>query len=156
MPDRPLNVSSHIFVSDADAAAAFYCSVFGASVLLRNALPSGRVLFVELAFGPAKLMISDEFPEIGGSPPPATGGSSALLLLEVEDVDGAAALALAAGAQIEMAITEMFWGERYGILRDPFGHRWAITTHRDNLDPAEVAQRHAPIPDDWPASFPSG
>lgn len=142
---RPLDLSSHIFVSDADAAVAFYRDVFGATELFRNRLPDGRVLFVELAFGSAKLLVSEEISELGALSPHTLGGSPALLLLEIDDVDAVADLATRAGAEIEMPISEMFWGERYGIVRDPFGHRWALCTRRETLSPDEISRR---IPDD--------
>jgi PhnB protein len=151
MPQRPLNLSCHIVVPDADAAVEFYRSAFGASELFRNELPDGRVLFVEVAFGPAKLLVSDEFPELGALTPGTLGGSPVLMLLEVEDVDGAAQRALAAGAEMELAIAEMFWGERYGIVRDPFGHRWALCTRREDLDPAVIAEQIPPAREDWPS-----
>lgn len=141
---RPLALSAHIFVADADAAVAFYREVFGATELFRNHLPDGRVLFVELAFGPGKLLVSEEIPELGAVGPHTLGGSPVLLLLELDDIDAVADLATRAGADIEMPITEMFWGERYGILRDPFGHRWALCTRREALTPDEIARRIPP------------
>ncbi|MGH9243210.1 MAG: VOC family protein [Acidimicrobiales bacterium] len=139
--ERPLALSSHIFVRDADAAVAFYRDVFGAAELIRNTLPDGTVLFVELAFGPAKLLVSEETPELGALAPPTIGGSPVLLMLEYDDVDGVADRAVQGGAELEMPIAEMFWGERYGVIRDPFGHRWALCTQREQLDPDEVRSR---------------
>jgi PhnB protein len=148
---RPLNLSAHVFVSDPDAAVAFYRDVFGATELFRNRLPDGRVLFVELAFGPAKLLMSGEIAELGAVGPHTLGGSPVLLLLESDDIDAVAERAIHAGAEIEMPISEMFWGERYGIVRDPFGHRWALCTRRETLTPEEIARR---IPDDVAAREP--
>lgn len=141
---RPLALSSHVFVSDADAAVTFYCEVFGATELFRNRLPDGRVLFVELAFGPAKLLVSQEMPELGALGPHTVGGSPVLLLLEIDEVDAVASRAVQAGASIEMPVAEMFWGERYGVVRDPFGHRWALCTRREELTPEEIARRMPP------------
>jgi PhnB protein len=138
---RPLGLGAHIFVPDANAAVAFYRDVFDATELIRHRLPDGRVLFVELALGPDKLLISEEIAELGALAPTTLGGSPVLLLLELEDVDAAAGRALAAGAEVEMPVAEMFWGERYGIVRDPFGHRWALCTRREQLAPDEVADR---------------
>lgn len=104
--------------------------------------PTGRQgLFVELAIGPAKLLLSEEIPELGATGPHTLGGSPVLLLLEIDDVDTVANLATQAGAEIEMPVAEMFWGERYGIVRDPFGHRWALCTRREQLTPDEIAHR---------------
>lgn len=141
---RPLDLSAHVFVSDADAAVSSYRDVFGASELFRNRLSDGRVLFVELAFGPAKLLVSEEISELGAIGPHTLGGSPLLLLLEIDDVDTVADRATRAGGEIEMPVTEMFWEERYGIVRDPFGHRWALCTRREGLTPDEIARRIPP------------
>jgi uncharacterized glyoxalase superfamily protein PhnB len=125
----------------ADAAVSFYKAAFAAEELFRQTLPDGRILFIEVAVGPGRLLISGETPSLGGLAPPTIGGSAVLLLLETEDVDTVAERAIAAGAEVEMAIREMFWGERYGVLRDPFGHRWALSTAREELTPDEIARR---------------
>lgn len=142
----PLGLSPHVFVPDADAAIAFYRDVFGAAELIRHTLPDGTVLFVELAFGPAKLLVSEEVPALDALAPGTLGGSPVLLLLETDDVDAVAERAVAAGAVVEMPVAEMFWGERYGIIRDPSGHRWALCTRREQLAPEEVAARLPPTP----------
>ena len=145
---RPLGLSSHVFVADADAAVAFYREVFGAAELFRQTTPDGTVLFVELAFGPAKLLLSQEVRALNALAPTTIGGSPVLLLLELEDVDAAAERAVRAGASVEMPVAEMFWGERYGIVRDPFGHRWSLCTRREQLAPDEVARRVPARPTD--------
>jgi PhnB protein len=144
--ERPLGLSSHIFVSDADAAVAFYREAFGAAELFRQTMPDGTVLFVELAFGPAKLLLSQEVRELDALAPTTIGGSPVLLMIELDDVDAAAARAVVAGATVEMPVAEMFWGERYGVVRDPFGHRWALCTRREQLDPDEIARQLPPTP----------
>ena len=141
MHARPLALSPHVFVRDAEAAVAFYADAFGATELVRNTTPDGKVIFVELAFGPAKLLVSEEVAELGALGPESIGGSPVVLTLEFEDLDGAVARALERGAKVEMPVEEMFWGERYGIVRDPEGHRWAMCTRREVLDPDEVAAR---------------
>jgi uncharacterized glyoxalase superfamily protein PhnB len=138
---RPLGLGTHIFVTDADAAVRFYSEVFGAAELVRQRLPDGRVLFVELAVGPDKLVLSEEIAELNALAPSTLGGSPVLLLLELDDVDSAFAHAVEMGATVEMPVAEMFWGERYGIVRDPFGHYWALCTRRELLAPDEVAAR---------------
>jgi PhnB protein len=122
---------------------AFYRTAFGAAELLRNRLPDGRVLFVELALGPARLLVSEETPSLRALAPPTIGGTLVLLHLEVADPDAVARQAIDAGAQVEIPVQEMFWGERYGVLVDPFGHRWAISTAREQLTPDDIA-RHTP------------
>ncbi len=140
---RPLGLTPHLFVRDTDAAVAFYRTAFGAAELLRNSLPDGRVLFVELAVGPARLLVSEETPTLGALAPPTIGGSPVMLHVEVEDPDTVARQAVDLGAVVEMPVQEMFWGERYGVLRDPYGHRWAISTAREQFTPDDIA-RHTP------------
>jgi PhnB protein len=142
---RPLGLGTHIFVSDAEAAVTFYREAFGTAELIRHRLPDGRVLFVELAVGPDKLLLSEEIRELNALSPGSLGGSPVMLLLELEDVDRAFSHAVEMGATVEMPVAEMFWGERYGIVRDPFGHRWALCTRREQLAPDEVAKR---VPED--------
>ena len=142
--ERPLDLSPHIFVADPDAAVTFYQEVFGAHELFRNRLPDGRILFVEMAFGPAKLLLSGEVAHINALGPLSIGGSPVLLLVELDDVDAAAERAQHRGAYIEMPVGEMFWGERYGIVRDPFGHRWALCTRRQALEPDQIERRMPP------------
>jgi PhnB protein len=141
---RPRGLTPHLFVRDADGAVAFYRTAFGAAELLRNSLPDGRVLFVELAVGPARLLVSEETPSLGALAPPTIGGSPVLLHVEVEDVDAVARQAVDAGAVVEMPVQEMFWGERYGVVVDPFGHRWAVSTAREELTPDDIAHRTPP------------
>jgi PhnB protein len=141
---RPRGLTPHLFVRDADGAVAFYRSAFGAAELLRTRLPDGRVLFVELAVGDGRLLLSEETPSLNALAPPTIGGSPVLLLLEVDDPDAAAGQAVAAGAEVEMPVQEMFFGERYGVVRDPFGHRWALSTAREQLTPDDIARRTPP------------
>jgi PhnB protein len=141
---RPTGLTPHLFVRDTDAAVSFYRRVFGAAELLRNRLPDGRVLFVELAVGPARLLLSEETPSLGALAPPTIGGTPVLLHVEVADPDAAAGQAVDAGAQVEIPVQEMFWGERYGVVRDPFGHRWSISTAREQLTPDDIARRTPP------------
>jgi PhnB protein len=145
---RPLGLGTHLFVADAEAAVAFYREAFGATELIRHRLPDGRVLFVELAVGPDKLLLSEEIPELNALSPASLGGSPVMLLLELEDVDSVFDQAVARGATVEMPVAEMFWGERYGIVRDPYGHRWSLCTRREQLAPDEVAERVPEQPTD--------
>lgn len=138
---RPQGLSPHLFVLDTEAAVAFYRQAFGAVEVFRNTLPNGVILFVELQLGEGRLLVSEETPSMGAFAPPTLGGSPVLILLEVGDPSGVAAQAIAAGAGVEMPVQEMFWGELYGVLRDPFGHRWAVTTAREQLTPDEIVSQ---------------
>jgi len=135
---QPRGLAAHLFVRDADAAVRFYVEAFGATELFRNVLPTGAVLFIEVAFGADRLLLSEETPTLNALAPPTLGGSPVLLLLEVDDVDDVVSAALGGGATVEMAVQEMFWGERYGVIRDPFGHRWAVSTRREQLTPDDI------------------
>jgi uncharacterized glyoxalase superfamily protein PhnB len=137
---RPQGLCPHLFVRDAEAAIAFYREGLGAVEVFRNTLSDGVVLFVELQLGAGRLLVSEETPGLGALAPPTLGGSPVLILLEVADPDAVAERAIDAGAVIEQPVREMFWGERYGVLRDPFGHRWAVTTAREQLTPDEIVR----------------
>lgn len=118
---RPHGLTPHLFVRDADAAARFYRDAFGAEEIFRNRLPDGRVIFIEVALGAGRLLISEETPSLGALAPRTIGGTPVLLLLEVDDVDALAERAIAAGAAIEMAIEEMFWGSVTALCAIPLG-----------------------------------
>ena len=141
---RPVAVTPHLFVRDTDRAVSFYRQAFGAVELFRNTTSDGTVLFVELALGQGRLLVSEETPSLNALAPPTVGGSPVMLLVEVGDADAVARQAVEAGASVEMPIAEMFWGERYGVLVDPFGHRWAISTIREQLTPDDIASRTPP------------
>ncbi|MGP3955304.1 VOC family protein [Nonomuraea sp. 3N208] len=145
---RPQGLCPHLFVRDAEAAIAFYREGLGAVEVFRNTLSDGVVLFVELQLGAGRLLVSEEMPGLGALAPPTLGGSPVLILLEVADPDAVAEQAIDAGAQVEQPVRETFWGERYGVLRDPFGHRWAVTTAREQLTPDEIVRGTTYRPED--------
>jgi PhnB protein len=141
---RPVAVTPHLFVRDADGAAAFYVRAFGAVELFRNTLPDGTIGFVELAVGDGRVLVSEEAPTLGALSPATVGGSPVMLMIEVDDVDAFAERAVKASATIEIPVEEQFWGERYGVLVDPFGHRWAISTVREAYTPEDIASHTPP------------
>jgi uncharacterized glyoxalase superfamily protein PhnB len=102
------------------------------------------VIFVELALGDGRLLLSPETPSLNALAPGTVGGSPVMMHIEVEDVDALAAQAIAAGAVVEIPVQDMFWGERYGVLRDVYGHRWALSTAREEFSPDEVTERTLP------------
>lgn len=140
----PIALTPHLFVRKTDDAVRFYARAFGAVELFRNTLPDGTVLFVELALGEGRVLISEETPSLNALAPPTIGGSPVLLHVDVDDVDAVAKHAIEAGAVVEIPVQEMFWGERYGVLVDPFGHRWAISTAREELTPDDITSRTPP------------
>lgn len=131
----------HLFVEDIHHATAFYQEAFGAVELLRNTLADGTVLFIELAMGEARLLISQETPQLNALSPTTIGGTPILLTLETDDPDDILRRATFAGAEVEAPVEEMFFGERYGRVVDPAGHRWALTTKREQFSPDEVDAR---------------
>lgn len=140
-PSRAHALTPHLFVRGVTAAIAFYRKAFGAVELFRNVLPDGTILFIELAVGDARLLVSEESKRLNALSPLSIGGSPVLLLLETDDVDDLARRAIFAGATVEMPVTEMFFGERYGIVVDPFGHRWALSTRREQLTPDDIIRQ---------------
>jgi len=127
-------------VSDAEAAIAYYIEAFGGSELYRNreTAEGGRVAHCELLVAGARIMLHDEFPEYGLLAPTSLGGTAISLNLYVADVDETYARAIAAGGQIITPPTDHFWGARSGALRDPFGHRWVISTQVNDPSPEEI------------------
>lgn len=132
----------YLHVRDAVAAIEFYCRAFGAVESMRLNDPSGRIGHAELRFGDATLMLSDEFPEFGIKGPATVGGSTCTLHLHVDDADAAIAAAVAAGAELVLEPTDHFYGERSGVVLDPFGHRWTIGHSVEDVTPAEMQARY--------------
>ena len=132
----------YLHVRDAAGAIRFYTQAFGVKEIFRLTEPSGRIGHAELDFGGATLMLSDEYPEmdIRG---PAPGAATPLSLhIHVDDADAMSASALAAGATLERAAQDQFYGERSGTVRDPFGHRWMIGHSIEDVTPQEMQRRY--------------
>ncbi|WP_020668792.1 VOC family protein [Amycolatopsis nigrescens] len=133
-------ITVQLIVADADAAITFYRNAFGAEEVVRNLAPdSGKVMHCELFLLGTRLLLHEEFP--GRSGPAALGGTPVTLHLYVDNVDEVFARAVAAGATVEMPLQEAFWGDRYGILLDPAGHRWSVATPNDDPAPSELHER---------------
>ncbi len=142
VPQGMHTLTPHITVRGANKAIQFYEDAFGAEELMRHAMPDGRIVHADLKIGDSHLMLNDEFPEMGGcsAPPPAAIPPYAIQLY-VEDVDETFHRAVRAGARVTMPVSDMFWGDRYGQLVDPFGYRWAIATRKEELTPDEMRRR---------------
>jgi PhnB protein len=136
-------VTPYLVVRGAGSAIDFYKKAFGAKELLRMPGPDGRIAHAEIQIGDSRVMLGDEFPEQGASAPPTVGGSPVHVFLYLKDVDRVFAQATAAGATVEMPPTDMFWGDRYCKVSDPFGHKWNMATHIEDLTPKEMARRGA-------------
>jgi PhnB protein len=133
-------LTPHIIVADAPRAAAWYSTVLGAVEQSRITLPDGRLIHLELRFGPSVMMIASEFPEHDALAPTTTGCTSAVLYLDVSDVDDVWRRALEAGASVHRPLADTFWGDREGQIIDPFGHRWGLTQHIRDVGLAEMSQ----------------
>jgi len=143
IPEGTRTVTPHLVIKGADKAIDFYTRAFGAKEHHRMGGPGGLIGHAELQIGDSLIYLADEWPgPPGGSMSPQTlKGSSVNIHLFVEDVDSAFQRAVGAGAKIVMPLMDMFWGDRYGQLRDPFGHIWSLATHKEDLSPDEMARR---------------
>jgi PhnB protein len=140
-----MNVTPHIVVRDAARAAAWYVDALGAEERGRIPVPGGKLMQVELWFGESQVMLADEFPELDVLSPLAIGGTATVLHLRVDDVDSVWERALAAGAEVRQPLDDAFWGERYGQITDPFGHRWGLAQHLRDVAPDEIARAVAEL-----------
>jgi PhnB protein len=141
VPTEFPGVTPQLTVPDTDTAVRFYHEVFGADELLRNHGPDGRVMHCELLVNGGRLLLHDEFPDNGHRSPRSLGGTPVTLHLYVADVDESFTTAVAGGAEPLMPPTDTFWGDRYAIVRDPFGHRWSLATQHEDLSTAELQER---------------
>jgi PhnB protein len=141
VPDGFHTITPHLTVRDANRALEFYKQAFGAEVLGVAPGPGGKVLHASLKIGDSMLMLNDEFPEFGGDPAPtATRGSGVALHIYIDNVDAAFERAVSAGATVKMPLMDQFWGDRYGVVIDPFGHRWSLATHTRDMSREEMEQ----------------
>ncbi len=140
IPDGYHNLTPYMTVRDAARAIEFYKQAFGAVEKGVMHGPDGKIMHAELRIGDSIFMLADEFPQYGALSPQSTGGSGMGLHIYTEDVDGAFDRAVKAGATVEMPVSDMFWGDRYGKLGDPFGHKWSIATHKRDMSGDEMAQ----------------
>lgn len=143
IPDGMHTLTPHIVCEGASDAIAFYRKAFNAEELTRLPAPGGKVMHAAIRIGDSVVMLMDDFPEWGSLGPKALKGSPVTLHLYVQDADAAIKQAVAAGAQVTMPAADMFWGDRYGQVVDPFGHRWSIATHKEDLTPEEIQRNMA-------------
>lgn len=141
IPEGYHSITPHLVAKDVAAAIDFYKKVFAARETERMAGPDGRIMHAELKIGDSIIMLSDEYPERGVQGPKTLGGTPVSIFLYVEDVDAVAKHAIAAGAKEMMPVADQFWGDRYGQVLDPFGHLWALATHKEDLTPDEIRRR---------------
>jgi PhnB protein len=143
VPEDFHTITPQLAVNGVGDAIAWYTKALGANELLRNVAPDGvRIMHAELLLGDSRFFVVDEFAE-SMMAPSTLGGTTITLHLYVRDVDTLFDRAVAAGATVLMPVADQFWGDRYGILKDPFGHRWSIASRIEDLSPARLQERAA-------------
>ena len=143
IPHGMHTITPHLVCAGGAAAIEFYKEAFGAVEVDRLAGPGGKLMHAMLRIGDSPLMLVDEFPEMPGMGllgPKSLGGSTVTIHLSVPDVDASFKRATAAGATLRMPVTDMFWGARYGMVQDPFGHFWSLATQVRNLTMAQISE----------------
>lgn len=142
VPEGYHTVTPYLIVQGAGAAIEFYKQAFGATELLRMADPAaGKVGHAEIQVGDSRIMLADEFPDMGYRSPKSLGGTPVSICLYVPDVDVVFNRAVAAGATVQRPVSDMFYGDRTGTLTDPFGHVWTISTHVEDVSEEEIRRR---------------
>ncbi|MET9886687.1 VOC family protein [Streptomyces sp. NPDC006430] len=141
IPDGYAELTAYLSVDGASEAIAFYAEAFGAEELARSTAPNGKIMHAQIKIGSTIVMLSDELREAGLLGPHAIGGTPVTLYLFVEDVDATFARALRAGAKQQREVQDHFFGDRAGQVLDPFGHRWTIATHIEDVSPEEFERR---------------
>ena len=138
IPEGYHTITPYLTVRGAARAIEFYKQAFGAEARGAMPGPDGKIMHAELLIGDSIIMLADEFPEFGSLSPQSTGGSGTGLHIYIDNVDAAFDRAVKAGATVEMPVADMFWGDRYGKLKDPFGHKWSIGTHTKDMSMDEM------------------
>jgi PhnB protein len=134
-------LTPYLTLDEATDAIEFYKDAFGAEELVRMEAPGGKIGHAELKIGDSILMLSDAFPQTTSRSPSELGGTTAGVFIYAEDVDSVVSRAVKAGAQVTQEVEDMFWGDRFGSVKDPFGHVWSIATHVEDVPPEEIAER---------------
>ena len=140
IPEHMHSVTPHLVVAGAANAIEFYKKAFGATEEARLPGPGGKIMHAMIRIDGSAIMLVDEMPEWGALGPKALKGSPVTIHLYVEDADAFVARAVKAGAKVTMPVADMFWGDRYGKIEDPFGHQWSVGTHVRDVTPEEAEQ----------------
>jgi PhnB protein len=141
IPEGYQTVTPYLALDDAAKAIEYYKKAFGAKERGRMDAPGGKIGHAELEIGDSLVMLSDALPQFTTRSPRELGGTTANVFLYVEDVDVVVKQAVDAGGTIEMEVADQFWGDRFGVVQDPFGHLWSIATHVEDVPPEEMAER---------------
>lgn len=140
IPEGFHSITPHLVCAGAIAAIDFYQRAFNAVEVMRLPGAADKLMHAQIRIGDSNIMLVDEMPEWGSLGPSALKGTPVTLHLYVSDADATFAQAIAAGATVKMPLADAFWGDRYGILVDPFGHQWSIATHIRDVSPDEMQQ----------------
>jgi PhnB protein len=143
IPEGHHTVTPYLVLRGADRAIEFYKKAFGAKELGSMPGPEGKIMHAEIRIGDSVVMLSDEMSPASAATPPAGAAPPIRIMLYLENVDAVFQQALAAGAKAVMPPQDMFWGDRYGKVIDPFGHHWDLATHKEDLTGEEIAKRQA-------------
>jgi PhnB protein len=141
IPDGFHSVTPYLVVRDAAAAIEFYKRAFGAIETLRLSQPGGKIAHAEIRIGDSHIMLADEAPEMDARSPQAIGGTPVSICLYVDDVDAMVPTAVGEGARLVRPVVDQFYGDRAASLEDPFGHKWHIATHIEDVSPDEMQKR---------------
>ena len=152
IPEGYHTVTPGLTVRDGAKAIEFYKRAFGAQQVFRVDRPDGWLMHAELQIGNSKIMLGEENPQMGCQSPESLKGTPVSFYLYVADADAAFTQAIAAGAKAIKPVSDMFWGDRQGEVSDPFGHRWSVATHKEDLTPEQIEQRSQ----EFFASLPQG
>jgi PhnB protein len=141
IPDGYHTATPYLVITNAGKAIEFYKEAFGATERMRLPTPEGKVMHAEIKIGDSPIMLCDECPEWNALSPQTIGGTAVSIMLYVEDVDAVVNRAVAAGAKLLMPVQDQFWGDRCGTIADPFGHKWTVATHTEDVSPEEISTR---------------
>jgi PhnB protein len=141
VPEGYHTATPYLYVKGGAKALDFYKKAFGATELMRMEGPGGSIGHAEIKIGDSPIMLADESPEMGARSPESYGGSAVGIMLYVPDVDDTVKRAVEAGAKLDRAVEDKFYGDRMGSIIDPFGHIWYITTHIEDVSPDEMKRR---------------
>jgi PhnB protein len=141
IPEGYHSVTPYLIIKGAAAAIDYYKKAFSATELFRIGGPNGCIGHAEIRIGDSNIMLADEFPQMGALSPQTIGGTPVGICLYVENADKVFNQAVAAGGKVERPLQDQFYGDRSGTLVDPFGHKWTVATHKEDLTPEEIAKR---------------
>ncbi len=141
IPDGYHTVTPYLIIKDAAKAIDFYKKAFGAEEIMRFPGPDGKIAHAEVKIGDSRVMLGDECPVMQARSPQSLGGTPVGLCLYVKDVDSLSQQAIAAGVKVLQPVQDQFYGDRSGTFEDPFGHKWTIATHKEDVSPEEMCKR---------------